>query len=386
VTRADAVVIVGPADVVGPRPVDADLVTAAFESIDDAVALLDDRDVPPDVVWREVMSAAVAPGTGTVVLVCPSWWRQAWIDMVCAAARHVVPNVIVSRRADVLRGGDSTVIVEIAEDFVVVHVLTDAPAVVPRVGDPRAVIDAIVARIGDSDAVIDVPLGIAGATRLADGLARTLRARGVDVSVADDRRVLRTAGVGPPRRRSPGRLPRRLAQPRVAALAGAGLVVVALACAAAGYGADDAHDSAPAATAWLVEGRVAVEVPADWATERIITGPGSARVQVLSPWEPQVAIHVTQSPGQESLAAAAEALRAVLDDRPDGVFVEFTASDRRAGRAAITYREIRAEHHVDWTVMLDSGVRIAIGCQHPPDGPAPQPVCDQAIRSARTFR
>jgi type VII secretion-associated protein (TIGR03931 family) len=321
-----------------------------------------------------------------VVLVCPSWWRQARIDRVCAAARHVVPNVVVSRRADVLRGGDSTVIVEIAEDFVVVHVLIDAPAVVPRVGDPRAVIDAIVTRIGDSDAVIDVPLGIAGATRLADGIARKLRARGVDVSVADDRRVLRTAEAGLPRRRSPGRLRRRLAQPRVAALAGAGLVVVALACAAAGYGADDAHDSAPAATAWLVEGRVAVEVPADWATERILTGPGSARVQVLSPWEPHVAIHVTQSPGQESLAAAAEVLRAVLDDQPDGVFVEFTASARRAGRAAITYREIRAEHHVDWTVMLDSGVRIAIGCQHPPDGPAPQPVCDQAIRSARTFR
>jgi type VII secretion-associated protein (TIGR03931 family) len=68
------------------------------------------------------------------------------------------------------------------------------------------------------------------------------------------------------------------------------------------------------------------------------------------------------------------------------VFVDFTASDHRADRAAITYREIRPEHHVDWTVMLDSGVRIAIGCQHPPDGPAPQPVCDQAIRSARTLR
>jgi type VII secretion-associated protein (TIGR03931 family) len=391
VTRADAVVIVGPADVVAPRTVDADLVTAAFESIDDAVALLDDRNVAADVVWREVMPAAVGPDTGTAVLVCPSWWWQARIDVVCAAARQVVGNVVVSRRADVLRGGDSTVIVEIAEDFVVVHVLTEAQAVVPRVGESRAVIDAIVARIGDSDAVIDVPLGIAGAMRLADELARTLRARGVTVSVADDRRVLRAAEAGRARRRSPvrlrrpGGLPARLAQPRVAALAGAGLVVVALACAAAGYGADDPEDSTPAATAWLVEGRVAVEVPADWATERIIAGPGSARVQVLSPWEPHVAILVTQSPGQESPAAAAEALRAVLDDQPDGVFVEFTASDRRADRAVITYREIRAEHHVDWTVMLDSGVRIAIGCQHPPDGPAPQRVCDQAIRSARTL-
>ena len=165
------------------------------------------------------------------------------IDVVCAAARQVVGNVVVLRRADVLRGGDSTAIIEIAEDFVVVHVLTETPAVVPRVGDPRAVIDAIVARIDDSGAVIDVPLGIAGATRLADELARTLRARGVAVSVADDRRVLRAAEADGTRRRSPVRLrrpgrPSRLAQPRVAALTGAGLVVVALACAAAGYGAD----------------------------------------------------------------------------------------------------------------------------------------------------
>jgi type VII secretion-associated protein (TIGR03931 family) len=391
-TRADAVVIVGPADVVAARTVDADLVAAAFESIDDAVALLDDRNVPSDVVWREVMAAAVGPGAGTAVLVCPSWWQPPRIDVVCAAARQLVGNVTVLRRADVLRGGDSTAIIEIGEDFVVVHVLGEPPAVVPCVGDPRAVIDAIVARIDASDAVIDVPLGIAGATRLADEVARTLRTRGIKVSVADDRRVLRAAEGGrairhrganrsPLRPRRPGGPLTRLVQPRAAALAGAGLVVVALACGAAGYGADDSL----AATAWLVEGRVAVEVPADWTTERIVSGPGSARVQVLSPWEPHVAIHVTQSPGQGSLAAAAEALRAALGAQPDGVFVEFTPADRRADRAVISYREIRADHHVDWTVMLDGGVRIAIGCQHAPDGPTPRRVCDQAIRSARTL-
>jgi type VII secretion-associated protein (TIGR03931 family) len=159
------------------------------------------------------------------------------------------------------------------------------------------------------------------------------------------------------------------------------LVVAALAGAAAGYGADDATT---AASAWLVEGRIAVEVPADWSTERIDSGPGSARVQVLSPLEPHVAIHVTQSPGQESLAVAAEVLRRALDEQPDGIFVEFTAAARRADKSVITYRELRADHHVDWTVMLDRGVRIAIGCQHAPDRPAPERICDQAIRSART--
>ena len=299
-TRTDSVVIVGPADVVAAGAVEADLVVAAFESVDDAVALLDDRDVPTDAVWRDVMAAAVAPGTRTAVLVCPSWWPASRIEVVCAAARQVVANVVVSRRADVLRGGDSSVIVEIAQDFVVVHVLTAAPAVVPRVGDPRAVIDSIVARIDDSDVLIDVPLGVAGATRLADELARTLRTRGVVVSVADDRRLLRAATAGrargrPGRGRRIGTLPGRLAQPRAAALAGAGVVVVALAGAAAGYGADD---SPPAATTWLVEGRIAVEVPADWTAERILSGPGSARVQVLSPREPHVGIQVTQSPGR----------------------------------------------------------------------------------------
>jgi type VII secretion-associated protein (TIGR03931 family) len=387
VTGSDAVVLVGPTEIVGPRAVDGGLVTAAFESIDDAVALVDDRVVPVDAVWREVMAAAVDPGTCIAVLVCPSWWRSPRVDVVCDAARHVVAEVVLLRRADVLRCDDSTVIVEIAEEFVVVQAPNAAPAVVPRVGDPRIVVDSIDARIDDADVVIDVPRGLDGAMRLGGDLARSLRSRGVAVSVADDHRVLRAAEVGRPRRRRPvgGRLralPARLAQPRVAALAGAGLVVVALAGAAAGYGADD---PAPAASVWLVEGRVAVEVPADWPTERIDSGPGSARMQVLSPLQPHVAILLTQSSGQESLAAAADVLRFALDEQPDGVFVEFTAADRRADKTVITYREIREEHHVDWTVMLDRGVRIAIGCQHAPDRPAPERICDQAIRSARAL-
>ena len=47
---------------------------------------------------------------------------------------------------------------------------------------------------------------------------------------------------------------------------------------------------------FLVEGRVALTVPASWLTQRVIAGPGSARVQVTSPSDPEVALHVTQSP------------------------------------------------------------------------------------------
>ena len=53
-------------------------------------------------------------------------------------------------------------------------------------------------------------------------------------------------------------------------------------------------DTAP--TTFLVEGRVALTVPATWPTQRVIAGPGSARVQVTSPSDPEVALHVTQSP------------------------------------------------------------------------------------------
>jgi type VII secretion-associated protein (TIGR03931 family) len=157
--------------------------------------------------------------------------------------------------------------------------------------------------------------------------------------------------------------------------------VVALAGAAAGYGTD----SEVTASTWLVEGRVAVEVPAGWPTERIVSGPGSARVQAVSPSDPRVAILVTQSPGQDSLAAAAEVLRRALDEQPDGVFVDFTAAARRGDRTVITYREVRQERHVEWSVMLERGVRIAIGCQHAPAGPVTERACEQAIRSARTL-
>ena len=142
---------------------------------------------------------------------------------------------------------------------------------------------------------------------------------------------------------------------------------------------------AAAEPVWVVEGRVAVEVPADWKVERVTTGPGSARLQVVSPSDPKAAIHLTQSvvPKQQSLATAAEVLRNSLAAQPEGVFVDFTVADRQADRAAITYREVRPGHLVDWTVLLDGGVRIAVGCQSARDRGWPAWICERAIRSAR---
>ena len=118
----------------------------------------------------------------------------------------------------------------------------------------------------------------------------------------------------------------------------------------------------------LVEGRVGVMVPAQWIVQRVTTGPGSARLQVVSPADDDIAVHVTQSslPAHWSHAQVAASLGSALEEEPDGVFVEFNPSDRRADQPAVTYREIRADHHIAWVVLTDGTLRIAIGCQSAP--------------------
>jgi type VII secretion-associated protein (TIGR03931 family) len=105
---------------------------------------------------------------------------------------------------------------------------------------------------------------------------------------------------------------------------------------------------------------------------------------VVSPVDRIDAIHVTQSrvPDGQTLAAAAEALATALAEQPDGIFVDFTPAGERAHRPAVTYREIRPDRRIDWTVLLDGDVRIAIGCQGAADRPGPAAPCDRAIRSA----
>ncbi|RAV02453.1 type VII secretion-associated protein, partial [Mycobacterium colombiense] len=142
-----------------------------------------------------------------------------------------------------------------------------------------------------------------------------------------------------------------------------------------------------APTAFLVEGRVAVSVPATWSTQRVISGPGSARVQVTSPTDPEVALHITQSPvAGDTLSGTAERLKRAIDTEPPGVFVDFNPSTTSAGRPAVTYREVRAGHHVRWTVLLDGPVRISIGCQSRAGDEGPvRDACERAVRSAHAI-
>lgn len=71
-----SVVVVGPATIRGPGAVDAERTSIALDGIDDDLVLVDDRVVPADRLWRDVLQGAVGGRPGGVVLICPSWWAN----------------------------------------------------------------------------------------------------------------------------------------------------------------------------------------------------------------------------------------------------------------------------------------------------------------------
>lgn len=144
------------------------------------------------------------------------------------------------------------------------------------------------------------------------------------------------------------------------------------------------------ATSLLVEGRVQLMVPASWAVRRIPAGgAGSARVEVLSPDDREVMVHVTQVrvPSGETLATTADTLRAAMDKEPEGVFTDFKADDRRMGRPAVTYTEVRAGHDIAWTVIRDAQLRIGVGCQFPKNSyESVREACELAVKTANEVK
>ncbi|MCV7281981.1 type VII secretion-associated protein [Mycolicibacterium flavescens] len=365
-----AVVEVGPAAVRGPGAVAAELVSAALAAVDDDLALVDDRAVPVPDLWGEVLGAAAA-GADTVVLVCPTWWPTDRIDRIRKALGATEVEVI-TRTAAIDRARGETV-VEIAAEVTVVTRPGAPAAVVPNLGP--AVTDRVLAALGRSGpVVIDAPTGVP-ADALVEGLRKALGQSRIPCRLVGDEVLsvapLRSSGAEPvaPRRRGVV-----LIVAAVAAVIGCGALLL--------RGLPEAPEPA---TELLTEGRVKVLVPAGWPVRRITSGPGSARLQIISPTEGDVSLHLTQSPGpaHADLAQTAAALRAALADEPADVFVDFNAADTVAGRAAVTYRELRADRNVRWAVVVDAGVRIAIGCQSATGREwAVREACDQAIRSA----
>ena len=397
-STAVTVVEVGPAGVQvlrGPsaaRPDEA-MVSAVLDGIDDGVALFDERPVAVAALMRAVMSSILGDSRDPVVIVHPSWWSRARINLVVRSS-GVTRKVFAVSRSEVARGaGLVGPVIEIAEEFVAVA----GPGL--RVfgrGNIESVA-AVAAESGQSgDVLLDAPAGIAGSAQTAEGLRVALAARGRSARDVD---VAAIAGAVPVRRRARG---------RVAAFLAASGVLAALVLpdgrewvlpdgrewvlpdgrefvgAAVATLRPDGGAPAPAAVN-LVEGRIVVEVPPRWNVERVRSGSGSRRVQVDSPTDADIALHITASyaPGS-TLAQAAEVLGDAVAAQTPGVFVGFRPAVEVAGRPAVTYREVRAGRVVDWSVVLSGSTRIGIGCQSAPDRTeVVRGACEQAIRTAR---
>lgn len=242
--------------------------------------------------------------------------------------------------------------------------------------------------------LVDTPGTVAGAAPLAASIADAARGNGKALVPIDDARLVRLARSVASESDEPTEplQPGARVRSRARALSGLCAATMVLAAAPAVVTVSRHSTVTPppveaVPTTFLVEGRVALTVPADWPAQRVVSGAGSARVQLTSPSDPQVALHVTQSPvAGETLSGTAERLKRAIDAEPAGVFVDFNPSGTSAGRTAVTYREIRAGHHVWWTVLLDGPVRISLGCQsRPAMEEAVRMVCEQAVRSAHAI-
>lgn len=378
---------VGPGTIRGPDGARPELVSVALGAIDDELALLDDRPVPVQDVWDDVMNAVAGVPADVALLVCPAWWSSARTERARRAGQTVAAEVVVLKRVTLLRQGipADTTIIEITCDVVVVTVVDTIVAVVPR-REPVADAEAITAAVGASAAVlVDAPLAVPGAGALASLIVERVRASGVPIRCADDGWVLRAAAAHQP----PHPVPvakvrdRRVLAVLIGSLSAALLCVGFIATrSVATHGAEPRVDDMPMTV--LVEG-IGVTVPATWVAQRITSGPGSARIQVVSPTDDDIALQITQSvtPHPSSLEQTADSLHMAFAEAPHGAFVDFNPSDRRAGRDAVTYREVRPQRHVSWIVVVDGSARIAIGCQSAPGREQlVEPACDRAIRSA----
>jgi len=368
---------VGPATVralrggAGRRPDEA-LVSAALDWMDDEIGLFDERPVAVADLWRALMSSIVGESGGPVLVIHPTWWPRARVEGVVRAtpARDVRA---VSRSGLVIADRRAGPVIEIAGEYVAV---CGAAVRVFGAGDVESVADAAVEAAQSTAVFLDAASGPAGSVQTAEDIRAALSDRGLtvrDVDMAATVAALRTMSS----RRTPGPIP---------ALLAALVVVIALGGTVGTTRWRHGNVEAPAAaSASLVEGRIAVAIPLDWRVERITSGPGSRRVEVTSPIDPDIVVHITSSFAPETtLAEAAEVLgKAVTDENP-GVFVGFRPVAEVAGRPAITYREIRAGRVIDWSVVLAGATRISIGCQSAPgEEDVVRGPCTQAVRTAR---
>lgn len=361
---------------------DAVLAEAALAGLDDPLTLLDGRAVATDEVWREAL-APLLGDADAAVLVHPSWWPPARVEAVARAAAgftHVVESI--SRCEALVRRFAAKRVVEIAPHLVLTLDAGHPVGAERRSAAPGLVAEAVTRHVAGSSSVwVDAPAAVPGAAELAAMIVEGLHTAGTSARIADVRQLRKaTTELVVPSDDAP--VARRWRTPTAAA---AVAVLLGGIAAAVLWVPRAAHPGPP--TTALVEGRVTTRIPADWVVRRVTIGPGSARVEVASPHHAGALLHVTQARvPTDDLAATAAALRTALDAQPPGVFVDFNPSGRRAGRAAVTYREVRSGHDITWTVVVDGGVRIGIGCQAASGRRADiDTVCDEAVRTARAI-
>ncbi|MCA2296800.1 type VII secretion-associated protein, partial [Mycobacterium avium] len=185
-----AVVETGPATIrrlcCGTRtPADQEVIEAALDAIDDPVALVGERPVAVEALWKTALRSACCACDGAVV-VHPSWWPPARVRTVSAAAATLAGEARARPRSWLLARAsraapEDTVVVEVAER--VVAICKPAPATVtavPRTAPPRSVADGVaraVASLAPAVVLIDLPDPIAGAAELGPLIADALRGR-----------------------------------------------------------------------------------------------------------------------------------------------------------------------------------------------------------------
>ena len=380
-----AVVEVGPQTVRGHRSVAGERLSVAIECIDDKIALLEGRLVEVRRLWSDLIEAATGECAQTLVLVFPTWWSPNRVQLISDAARSLAAEVLVLQRKAVLSPEGTATVVELSEEFCVIAA-PDAEVEVLLRGDP----DLAGLLMTATEVLIDVPAGV---SPLTAALTTRLWAAGISVTSSDREAIMHGVRAGLAKRRlSVPPVGQAGARRRAAAvLAGA---VMSLAAIGGGWaaqviGGPRPTETSATSTLLLVEGRVAVHVPAQWVVEHITAGPGSARVRVSAPSGELAALHVTQSTGEASttIAEVAETLKRALESERPGVFVNLNPNGSVGARPAVTYREVRAASETSWAVVVDGATRVAIGCQSPPGRPeAIREACVHAVQSAHVLR
>ncbi|WP_199253845.1 type VII secretion-associated protein [Mycolicibacterium mengxianglii] len=369
---------------------DPEQARAVLDDGDGRFVLVGDRPVPIHQAWRHVLRPLLG-GADRVLLVHPSWWPAPRINVVRAVAGELAGGLQMCTRANVwARRAPAAVVVEIAPHAVVVTADGSPITLRERSTKPAVlvsdIVDAVRAAGPTRPVILDVAAGVPGGDVLAEAIGAALAETRLRVRVAPEHEFIAAATafaepaetldeVTPVPRR--WRRPALLTAGLVAALA----VVVLLV--RLGPQPDQGGVAAPVTA--LVEGRATMQIPADWVVRRVTEGPGSARVQVVSPLDGNAVLHLTQSRiANSDLAATAAVLRRAVDGEPPDVFVDFNPAGTRAGRPAVTYRETRPGRDIEWTVLVDGDLRISIGCQsgrgHPEVVAGP---CADAVRTAR---